>query len=144
MTYRIVAGNLFDAPRGYCIAHCISADFALGAGVAKQIDDRYEMRRRLIDFYQTAKPGECLPVDEVYNLVTKNRYFEKPTYASVRNALESMRDIMMMDIGGHRVAMPLIGCGLDKLEWNRVEEIIKDVFADTDFDIVIYDLKAAL
>ena len=34
-----------------------------------------------------------------------------------------------------KLAMPLIGCGIDGLEWDKVSTIVKDVFEDTDLDI---------
>lgn len=37
----------------------------------------------------------------------------------------------------NKIGMPLIGCGLDRLKWDKVSEIIKDVFADTDIEIVV-------
>lgn len=33
--------DLFTAPQGYYLAHCISGDYALGAGIAKQFVDVY-------------------------------------------------------------------------------------------------------
>ena len=39
--------------------------------------------------------------------------------------------------GIRKVAMPLIGCGLDKLKWEQVSAIIREVFADTDMDILV-------
>ena len=33
--------DLFTVPQGYYLAHCISADFALGAGIAKKFDEVY-------------------------------------------------------------------------------------------------------
>ena len=39
-----------------------------------------------------------------------------------------------------KLAMPVIGCGLDKLEWSRVSEIIKLVFEKTDIDILVCKL----
>ena len=36
-----------------------------------------------------------------------------------------------------RLAMPKIGCGLDKLKWEDVSKIIKDVFSDTDIEIIV-------
>ena len=35
------------------------------------------------------------------------------------------------------LAMPKIGCGLDKLQWSKVREIIKDEFKDVDIQIEI-------
>jgi len=37
--------------------------------------------------------------------------------------------------------MSKIGCGLDKLSWNKVEEIIKRTFDDTEIEILVCDLK---
>lgn len=36
-----------------------------------------------------------------------------------------------------KVAMPVIGCGLDRLQWNKVSEIIKDVFQYEDIEILV-------
>lgn len=36
--------------------------------------------------------------------------------------------------------MPMIGCGLDRLEWGSVRNIIINVFEKTDADIVICKL----
>ena len=40
----------------------------------------------------------------------------------------------------NEIATPKIGCGLDKLEWPKVEKIIKEVFGDTDMQIKVYYL----
>ena len=40
-------GNLFDYENDYALAHCISADFALGAGIAKYFQARYGTRDEL-------------------------------------------------------------------------------------------------
>ena len=42
MTITIEKKDLFTMPQGYYLAHCISADFALGAGIAKVFDKRVE------------------------------------------------------------------------------------------------------
>jgi hypothetical protein len=36
--------------------------------------------------------------------------------------------------------MPLIGCGLDRLRWDKVRNIVENVFADTDIDILVCKL----
>lgn len=36
MNYMEMTGDLFAVPQGYYLAHCISGDFSLGAGIAKQ------------------------------------------------------------------------------------------------------------
>ena len=36
-----------------------------------------------------------------------------------------------------KIAMPKIGCGLDKLNWNDVSSAIKEIFADSQIEIVV-------
>ena len=36
-----------------------------------------------------------------------------------------------------KIAMPVIGCGLDRLNWADVSEQIKSVFTDTDVEILV-------
>lgn len=39
--------------------------------------------------------------------------------------------------GIKKIAMPLIGCGLDKLSWQKVKLIILQTFHDIDMEIII-------
>lgn len=138
-------GDLFTAPQGFYLAHCISGDYALGAGIAKQFDSVYNMRFKLHRDYpiETGKKydyvGETLLVDNVFNLVTKARSFHKPTHDTLYDALVDMRD-QCEALGVLRLAMPKIGCGLDKMDWEEVSDMIQDVFCDTDIEIVVYSL----
>ena len=143
MYYHEEKMNLMDVPQGWWIAHCISGDFALGAGVAKQIDEAFNMRDALHGMW--GKDSEmtgtwsvpcCLPVGNVFNLVTKERYFHKPTLASLRTALEEMASYAVrMRIT--KIAMPKIGCGLDRLNWDDVAPMIQEIFEDTDIEIMV-------
>lgn len=80
--------------------------------------------------------GDCILEGHVLNLITKGRYFQKPTYQSMRLALEVMKRICGEE-GIYMIAMPIIGCGLDKLSWDKVAKIIKDLFMDTDVEILV-------
>lgn len=138
MTLKIEQRDLFTVPSDYYLAHCISADFKLGAGIAKVFDEKYSMRRKLFQVYGYCEchSGDVLLIDNVFNLVTKPIYYEKPTYESLRQTLVEMKCIMKR-CNITKLAMPKIGCGLDRLQWSRVEEIIKDVFSDTKVDILV-------
>ena len=39
------------------------------------------------------------------------------------------------------ISMPEIGCGLDLLEWPKVEEILQNLIAGTDIQITVYHYK---
>lgn len=137
--------DLFTVPQGYYLAHCISGDYALGAGIATQFVEVYNMRYKLHSQYpipngeKFANVGKALLVDNVFNLVTKARCFHKPTYDSLYETLVDMKDqCEEWDIT--KIAIPYIGCGLDRLEWNKVRDIIEDVFEDTDVEILVCSL----
>lgn len=138
MIYKEEVRDLFTVPQGYMLAHCVSGDFNLGGGIAKQFCEYYNMREKLISEYTEAtdEVGEALSIENVYNLITKERVYERPTYDNLRKALIDMRD-MMVERQQSKLAMPKIGCGLDGLDWYIVRAIIKGVFEDTNIEILI-------
>lgn len=147
MIYKEEKRNLFSVDDSYYIAHCISADFALGAGITKEIDRRFNIREELkkenSDFYEEWMRYSnlhcimsCIVIGRVINLVTKGRYYEKPTYNSLCDALVLMR-IKCRRSKIKKIAMPLIGCGLDRLQWDMVSAMIKEIFADEDIEILV-------
>ena len=143
MVYKEEKRDLLTVPQGYMIAHCISADFALGAGVAKQIDAVFNMREMLNLMWGKISDMEdkwsapcCLPCMNVFNLVTKERYHHKPTLNSLEVSLNEMKDYAV-EMGVKKIAMPQIGCGLDRLNWSDVSVLIEEVFGDTDIEILV-------
>lgn len=145
MNINEVTQDLFTVPQGYYLAHCISGDYALGAGIAKKFDKVYDMRFKLHRDYaipegqKYANVGRALLVDNVFNLVTKSRCFHKPTYDELYNTLVDMKE-QCETFGIRKIAMPRIASGLDKLDWNQVKDVIEDVFNDCDIEILICTL----
>lgn len=147
MIYKEEYRDLFSVSDDYYLAHCISADFKLGAGIAVQFDKKYDCRNRLFKLFSESRvpywdklqdrfKGMCVFTNPVYNLITKRNYWDKPTLITIKNALSWMKeDCEIRCI--KKVAMPMIGCGLDKLKWDDVSKIIKDVFKDTDIEILV-------
>lgn len=83
--------------------------------------------------------GDCILQGRVFNLITKERYFQKPTYRSLANALIEMRDLCCKN-HIEKIAMPKIGCGLDRLKWDQVKGLIDDVFRGCDIEILVCEL----
>jgi O-acetyl-ADP-ribose deacetylase (regulator of RNase III) len=137
MVYYEIHGDLFEVDSKYYLCHCISADFALGKGIAVEFNKRFNMRNKLHNQYLVNSDYPvCLMVDNVFNLVTKEKYWHKPTYNTLRRALVDMRNhIERYEI--KYLAMPTIGSGLDRLDWIRVSEMIKEVFCNTDIEILV-------
>lgn len=140
-------GDLFELPGVKCIAHCISADCEMGAGFAKRVAARYggaSFRQRAAA--RSPRIGEAVPVLAeggvlVYNLVTKARYFEKPTLHALGEALVSMREYART-AGIRRITMPRIGCGLDRLEWSDVRALLDKTYRGSGIEIVVVELVA--
>lgn len=132
-------GNLFSSSNS--LAHCISKDLKLGAGIAKTFRSKYEPE--LIQFLtnskvKTGKAYAFLNEDRfIYNLVTKDKFYEKPTYLDLRKSLENMKKHAVLN-KITEISMPKIGCGLDKLEWEKVKFIICEVFWDSGIEITVY------
>ena len=144
MEFREEKRDLFSVPDDYYLAHCISADFAMGKGIAVEFNRRFDMKNKLkahypdyLDQWQREKKRSgCILAGRVFNLITKERYFQKPTYETLRGALECMKALCVQK-GVRRAAMPVIGCGLDRLAWEQVSAVIQDVFSDTGTEILV-------
>lgn len=144
MIYKEETRDLFTVPEEYYLAHCISADFGMGKGIVIEFNKRFDMKRKLQskypdyvnEWHHNNWCGDCILEGRVLNLITKERYFHKPTYESLKSALLVCHlECIYNDIT--KITMPIIGCGLDRLQWDKVSEIIKDVFKDTDIEILV-------
>lgn len=142
MLYKEVKKDLFKVPAYYYLAHCINGNYTLGAGIAREFVDRMNMENCLKWMYPTKDDGptkyigKALLVGNVFNLVTKAYHFNKPTYRSLCCALADMY-WQCKDLGIKYLAMPKIGCGLDKLNWDKVSRMIQEIFCDLDIEILI-------
>ncbi len=143
MIFREEQGDLFaeEIMSEYALCHCISSDFALGAGIAKKFAAMGVKSRLCAEFPKLWEGrGYCLFVEAdgvlVANLVTKQRYFQKPTLETLRQSLEDLRE-QAAERDLKKLAMPKIGCGLDKLKWEDVRAAIKEIFGETDTEILV-------
>lgn len=143
MKYEEIVQDLFSVDDSYYLAHCISADFAMGKGIVLEFNKRFDMKNRLktmypnyLESWQNGNKYDCILVNRVFNLITKEKYFNKPTYKSMRGSLEIMKNLCIKN-NIHKLAMPIIGCGLDRLKWEKVSEIIQGVFSDIDIEIIV-------
>jgi len=139
LKFNEITGDLFTAPDEAYKAHCISADYKLDVGIAVEFDKRYDMSNKLSKCNPYCDVIGCMLIDNVFNLITKAKYYNKPSYLSLTIVLEMMKS-QVKDLGIKHLAMPRIGCGLDGLNWVVVGPIIKGVFYDLDIDITIYTL----
>ena len=128
------------------IGHCISAD----AKMSEEFADF--LSRKIPGLRPTCKKakllmGQVFPFWDstgrryIYNLVTKERFFDKPDSSTLLTTLETMKSHAAM-YGVSRIAIPKIGCGLDQMNWQEVVKLLRDVFAYSDIHIVVYTLES--
>lgn len=129
-----VKGDLFTSKQS--LAHCVSADFHMGRGIAVIFKKQFGRVEEL-----KGKVGECAFLDDgdryIYYLVTKEYYYHRPTYGDLNASLIALRKQMKK----HNVttlSIPRIASGLDRLSWPRVKHMIAEVFNETDVSITIY------
>lgn len=140
MRYKEQKKDLFSVDSNYYLAHCISADFGMGKGIVVEFNKRFDMKNKLKQLYpnylQTWTNGDCLKEGKVFNLITKERYYDKPTLMTFKNALIKLKETCLEE-NITKIAMPKIGCGLDQLNWNDVKRLLFETFEDTDIEIFV-------
>eukprot|EP00794_Sanderia_malayensis_P008634 gene8634-9567_t len=122
---------------GASLAQCVSSDFAMDKGLAKQFKKAFGNIESLKQ--QGIKPGGAaiLPYKDsfIYYLVTRERWWDRGCYKYLRSALADVRyhceAYSVVDL-----RMGRLGAGPDGLDWYEVREIIKDTFQDTEVTII--------
>ncbi len=137
--WKEVQGDLFCSSDSLC--HCVSEDLNMGKGIAVAFKEKFKNVDELKK--QQVKVGgvAMLQLENrfIYYLVTKVRYYHKPTYDSVRRSLETMRThIIQNNIVS--LSMPKIAAGLDGLDWDKVKQMIFEVFSKVPIKITMYSL----
>jgi len=126
MSFKEEYGDLFELSDNISLAHCVAADFGMGAGIAKiflqKFGSKLELRTRNIQVGEST----CLKRGDrfIYYLVTKKLSWGKPTYQTLESSLISMFQ-HLNENGVTTIGIPKIGCGLDGLDWQIVRDLIK-------------------
>lgn len=140
MKYREIYKDIFTINKTYYLAHCIASDFYMGAGIAVRFQKKYSLRNKLKKSQLNTSVGSCVLIKKIFNLITKSRSCGKPTYKTLTSSLKEMKKIIILN-NIKKIAMPKIGCGLDRLQWGFVKNIIIETFEDLDIEILVCKWK---
>lgn len=143
MTFAEKEQDIFELSNkdNYYFVQCISSDFKMGKGIALEFNRVFNCKNELLKEFKNFKwenTGRCIKAKNsiVFHLITKNRYWDKPTYRTLKESLMELKTLCL-EQNIKKLVMPKIGCGLDKLQWNTVKENIIKIFNDTDIEILI-------
>lgn len=111
--------------------------------IQRDVCFRREFKRVDELLQQRVKQGGCAYLEQdgryIYYLVTKRNSYGKPTNETLYRALTKMRSLIEKH-NVKKLAMPLIGCGLDGLNWVIVKKMIAYIFRNISIEIRIYQL----
>ena len=150
---KIIKGNLLNAKEDI-IVHQVNCQGAFGAGLAKQIAQKYpKAKNEYVDYCNKKNPddllGDCLVTKTndflIANLFAQKYYgrygafykkYERQTnYRAFTKGLKKL-------INNHpdkSIAIPYkIGCGLAKGDWDKIQKIFDLAFPDK--EIKVYKL----
>lgn len=154
MLLNIVRQDITKLSGNCVICHCISADAAMGAGVALALTSKYPdlkptVRSILKTTHSDALVGHVVFYADSYshtlvaNMVTKQNYWDKSTtmpsghyLKNLKECLENVRSVMD-GLNEKKLVMPKIGCGLDRCDWNDVLRLVDEVFGDSNIEITV-------
>ncbi|VVC35742.1 Hypothetical protein CINCED_3A002797 [Cinara cedri] len=136
---------LFNMPVEYSLGHCVARDMRMSSGIAVYFKSIFGRVGELMD--QRPNVGNVAYLQQndrfIYYLITKNISTQKPNYNTITAAIKKLRDFVVVH-GVKKLAIPRIGCGLDKLDWLLVKEIIGRMFKDVGCKIKVCHFTQSL
>lgn len=130
-------GDLFSSKDS--LAHCVSEDLGMGKGIAVgfvknfgQVDELKAQKKQVGDVAYLKLEDRI-----IFYMITKHRYFNIPSYENVWKSLCKVSQICVEN-KIKSISMPVIACGLDRLEWKYVKDLIEKAFKDTKIQVTIY------
>lgn len=137
-----VDNDLFDAPKDFSLAHCVSRDLEMSAGIAKDFVDKFGQVKKLKN--QNPKFHDLVFLKEnkrfLIYLITKEKYFDKPSNKDLFVTLLNLKQFCCKN-NIRKLGIPQLGCGLDRLNWEDVCCMIKYIFKGTNIEILVFKNK---
>lgn len=135
--------DLWTCPKTSSLCHCVAKDLGMGAGIAVDFVNKFGSRKELQE--QKADIGQCAILKRdnrfIYYLITKPISKKPPkNYDGLSQSLKFMKQHAIKN-NVTEISMPKIGAGLDRLQWDKVEGILKDIFKDTCISITVYQFN---
>lgn len=121
---------------GY-VVHVLSTDLDMSSGIAKDIDERYDMQKKLAESEEVEMvrsglfEGEVIVEDKIFNLIAKKN--NDGTYER-----ESLAVALLFSgcVAGEMDVKKLAIAKINNCDWNEVKEEIKTMFANMQIEVL--------
>lgn len=143
--------DILEVPNKYFIVHASSADLDMSMGLARVLNNSYQLAEGLkrkieaCDYYDydptdtyenIGLEGDTLLFGRIFTLFVKVHSSDKVDLDTVEDCIRSLKDLVETE-GVKYLAFPTICCGNMGLKWRDVKHIIKSLFYDTDIEVLI-------
>ena len=136
-----VEGSVFEAPEGVALAHCVSADLAMSAGIAVQFVKRWPDIR---SGSSRSEPGSLHVHSStrgyIFNLITKERFDDKPSLEDFRKSIVALKS-KMQALNIKTLAVPELGSGRERLNLSEVIHVLQSILVEAGIGIIMYHLR---
>jgi len=123
------------------MCHAVSHDGKFGKGLAKLLDDKFDLRREFLAQKDRGCPGLTIAhrgrCRTIVNAITKVLYYDKPTVIDVEQTMINLKH-WLAKYEVKEICMPEFSCGLDKMKLPELVNILFKVFGDMDLTIYMY------
>lgn len=72
----------------------------------------------------------------IANMTTKDHWRQNSRMEWLQDGIITLHD--SVDLGIKSIAIPRVGCGLGKLDWQELKPFVLQVFQDVDYDVFIW------
>jgi len=129
-------GNIFNIPGVDNFAHGCNCAGAMGKGIAIQFKEKFP--EMYLQYKQLCKSGTFTLGDvfmyyygagTVFNLGTQKSWISKAEISAVDTAIGKMLQLAREN-QVKQIALPRIGAGLGKLDWESIKQLINTQAAD--------------
>ena len=127
------------------IGHCISADARMSKGFADFLSHRIlglrsTCRKARLFMGQVYPFWDSTGKRYICNLVIKKRFCDKPNLSTLSKTLEALKIRSSMN-GVSTIAVRKLGGGLIQKHRQEVVKLLRDIFANSDVQLVVYTLE---
>ena len=138
--------NILNAPIVFKLVHAITADLSFSrnnykngdSSLANLFDKHFHISESLDELSVCDwEVGDIIYTAPIYNLLTKQDKNDKTTYSSLFKCLSNLKE-HAENTGNFYLAFPHICCGRDGLNWDIVVQMILELFAEDNFQIMLF------